>query len=81
MKKKFPGTLMIAVLIALGVAAFAGERTEYRSGGKYIKNRSDSIQVSRKMRNFRRSLPSCLDPWLIRCGLFLSGGYRRPACQ
>ena len=33
MRKRFQGILMIVVFIALGVTAFAGERTEYRSGG------------------------------------------------
>lgn len=54
MRKRFQGILMIAVFIAFGVTAFAGERTEYRSGEKYIINRSDSIQDSRKMRNLSK---------------------------
>ncbi|MDP3284430.1 MAG: hypothetical protein Q8M56_08385, partial [Desulfobacterales bacterium] len=52
MGKRFPGILMIAVLVTLGIIAFASEGMEYRPGGKqYMKNRSDSGHGSWNMRN------------------------------
>ena len=53
MRKRFPGILIIATLVALGINAFAGGRTEYSPDGKQsIKQRSGSNQVTHKLRNF-----------------------------
>ena len=52
MGKRFPGILMIIVLVTLGITAFASGGMEYRPGGKqYMENRSDLRQGSRNMRN------------------------------
>jgi uncharacterized protein YxeA len=52
MRKRFSGILMIAMLITLGITAFASGGAEYIPGGKqYKKNRSDSNQGSQKIRS------------------------------
>lgn len=55
MKKKFPGTLIITVLVTLGITALAVEGMEYRPGGKqYMKNKSDLRQDLSNTRNLSK---------------------------
>lgn len=52
MGKRFPGILMIAVLVTLVITAFASGGMEYRPGGKqYMRSGNDSGRGSRNMRN------------------------------
>lgn len=55
MGKRFPGFLMIAVLITLGITAFASGGAEYRPVGKqYMKNKSDLRQDLSNTRNLSK---------------------------